>query len=444
MNLVETYKRRIAVSEKVYAKNHQNAAISENLKNTVARCLANTSAFLGEAFAPSAATQRSDMGEFKKFTLDVTTCALPNLIASDLVITKPMASFTGFIQYIEFVAGDAKNGVKAGELFNNPFALGKMTQERVGYTAGGIAEEVEVGEGGICQLSWKPLYEGFKPELVGAESGASVEIVDAHAGTVKVTGASGNVKIKYVWNEIEIPQPNLPHLKARISSMTLEAKPRRIAIEYSQMAAFQAKHEMGLDLGKMLADQAVSEISYEIDTEVVTLLHESAPEDATLVFNKRKPNGISLAEHYEAFSETVAKASQIIYDRTGKHAANYMICASSILPMLGLMRGWKAIDGKRVGPYLAGSLNGLKVYVSPALAKDTFVCGFNGDDLMTSAAIFAPYMAIVPTQLLGFADGGMSQGFSTLYDVKLLNSALLVKGHIVDEPQPVEVETVNA
>jgi len=317
-----------------------------------------------------------------------------------------------------------------------------MTSAREGYTAGGTVEEVAVGEGGICQLAWKPIYEGFKPELVGAESGASVEIVDAAAGTVKVTGVSGSVKVKYVWNMITIPQPNLPHLKARIAHKTLEAKPRRIAIEYSQMAAFQAKHELGVDLGKMLADQAVSEISYEIDSEVVTLLHESAPEDATLEFNIRKPNGISLAEHYEGFSVTVAKASQIIYDRTGKHAANYMICSSDILQILGLMRGWKATDGKRVGPYLAGSLNGLKVYVSPALAPKTFVCGFNGGDMMTSAAVFAPYMAIVPTQLLGFADGGMSQGFSTLYDVKLLNEALLVKGHIVDEPQPVEVKTV--
>ena len=31
-------------------------------------------------------------------------------------------------------------------------------------------------------------------------------------------------------------------------------------------------------------------------------------------------------------------------------------------------------------------------------------------------------MAIVPTQLLGFADGAMSQGFSTMYDMKLLNT----------------------
>lgn len=41
-------------------------------------------------------------------------------------------------------------------------------------------------------------------------------------------------------------------------------------------------------------------------------------------------------------------------------------------------------------------------------------------------------MAIVPTQLLGYADGGMSQGFSTLYDCKILNKLLLVKGKITE------------
>lgn len=44
-------------------------------------------------------------------------------------------------------------------------------------------------------------------------------------------------------------------------------------------------------------------------------------------------------------------------------------------------------------------------------------------------------MAIVPTQLLGFSDGAMSQGFSTLYDLKMLNPLLLVAGHVSNDPQ---------
>lgn len=46
-------------------------------------------------------------------------------------------------------------------------------------------------------------------------------------------------------------------------------------------------------------------------------------------------------------------------------------------------------------------------------------------------------MPIVPTQLLGYADGGMSQGWSTLYDLRLLNKDLLVKGKVVNDPNVV-------
>ena len=97
-----------------------------------------------------------------------------------------------------------------------------------------------------------------------------------------------------------------------------------------------------------------------------------------------------------------------------------------------MVRGWKAAPAGQInGPYLAGTINGLKVFITPNLEKGTFVVGCNGSDMMSSAAVYAPYMAIVPTQLLGFADGGMSQGWSTLYDIKLLNANLLIKGSIV-------------
>jgi hypothetical protein len=235
-----------------------------------------------------------------------------------------------------------------------------------------------------------------------------------------------------------------------MAGMALAAKPRKIAIYYSQMAAFQAKQEMGFDLGEVLATQACAELSYEIDTEVVKLLDSYAGEaDSKLVFNKTLPVGVSKMEHYEGFAEVIETASQIIYDRTKKYGANFMVIASNIKPILSLMRGWKAAStGKINGPYFAGTLNGIKVYVSPAIDAGRYFLGFNGDDLITSPAVYAPYMAIVPTQLLGFSDGGMSQGFSTLYDLRALvpdgvtTSPLLVAGKVVEAAQVVTTTSI--
>ena len=61
------------------------------------------------------------------------------------------------------------------------------------------------------------------------------------------------------------------------------------------------------------------------------------------------------------------------------------------------------------------TLDGLKVFVSPKLlGTDEFFVGVKGNDMATAAACYAPYMPIVPTQLLGYADGGMSQGLTIL------------------------------
>ena len=76
MNLLEAYSKRIAVSESVYAKQHNGEKMSNHKKLTVAKCLENTQKFLNEAFNSAVGTQRADMGDFKKFCLNLTTVAL--------------------------------------------------------------------------------------------------------------------------------------------------------------------------------------------------------------------------------------------------------------------------------------------------------------------------------------------------------------------------------
>lgn len=99
MNLLEQYKNRLNISEKLYASKHNGDKLSISKKMAIASVLNNTSKFLKEAFDNSVGTQAADMGLFKKFTLNITMAALPNLIAYDLVIVQPIASRSGFITY---------------------------------------------------------------------------------------------------------------------------------------------------------------------------------------------------------------------------------------------------------------------------------------------------------------------------------------------------------
>lgn len=97
-NLLEAYKDRLAVADRVYAKQHFGESMSNQKKLATAKCLENINNYMNEAFNNSVGTQRSDMGMYKKFTMNLTNVALPNLIAYDLVIVQPMSSMSGYKQ----------------------------------------------------------------------------------------------------------------------------------------------------------------------------------------------------------------------------------------------------------------------------------------------------------------------------------------------------------
>lgn len=414
-SLFEAYKNRLAVANTVYGKMHNGEGMSQNRKLVTAKCLENVNRFMNEAFDQSVGTQRTDMGMFKKFAMNLTTVALPNLIAHDLVIVHPMSSMSGYITYIEYQYASKKGATNRGNMISNPFGFGDVDPD---FTAAKVVETIAEGQ---TELAWGPVVEG------------SVELFADGAWTAvegEYAPKAGD-KVRYQYDNVVIPQNDIPMIKAEMKSISLVAKARRIAVYYSQIAAYQAKTDYGVDLGDQLAEKAVGELSYEIDTEITNMLVENAAEDAELVWSKTLPVGVSKAEHYEGFAEILEIAKQKIYDATKKFAPNYVICASNLLPVLSVVKSWHAAPAGQInGPYFAGTINGLKVFVTPNIEAGKFVVGCNGNDMMSSAAVYAPYMAIVPTQLLGYADGGMSQGWSTLYDLKMLNKSLLVAGRV--------------
>ena len=386
--------------------------------------------FLNEAFDQSVGTQRSDMGLYKKFSLNLTTVALPNLIAHDLVIVYPMSSMSGFINYIQYTYASNKGATAQGDLISNPFKFGRVDTE---FTGAAVTEALVKTADGKIDFAWTPVVPGtVEVQVDGVWTKVEEDKDESGKGLGTFTAPANGTRVKYAYDNVVVPQNDLPMVKAEMQSISLVAKARRIAIYYSQIAAYQAKTDYGVDLGDQLAEKAVGELSYEIDTEITNLLSKMAGDaDPELVWSKTVPMGISKAEHYEGFTEVIEIAKQKIYDRTQKFAPNYAIVASNLLPVISVCKGWHAAPAGQInGPYFAGTLNGLKIFVTPNIAAGRFVIGVNGNDMMSSAAVYAPYMAVVPTQLLGYADGGMSQGWSTMYALEELNRSLLIAGKL--------------
>lgn len=440
--LFESFKNRLAISESVHQKAF-GESMSSAKKIAVATCLNNVTKFMNEQFDNSVGTQRADLGAWKKFALDLTTVAVPNLIAFDLVMVQPMASITGYITYISYTAGTNKGNTHQGDVLNDPFRLGNVDTN---YTSDRVVETVKVTSN-VAHINWTPVIPTQTEVKVGGVAKtvitdkthtlAAGEVLVEADGTLTFFASevadNTDVAVRYVYDNVAIPQNDLPIINAKMDGITLQAKARRVAVYYSQIAAYQAKNDHGIDLEAQLAEKACGQLAYEIDTEITQLLIDNASSDDDLVWSKAQPVGVNKRDHYEGFAEIIELAKQKIYDRTKRFAPNYMLISSSLLPVLTFIGGFSRASASNInGPYFAGTLDGLKVFVTPNIDANKFVIGVNNNQLQATAAVYAPYMALVPTQLLGFADGGMSQGWSTMYDLRLLNKDLLIAGRVTN------------
>lgn len=144
-----------------------------------------------------------------------------------------MSSMSGYITYIEYQYGSNKGGVNQGDLIANPFGFSQMNNNRVNYTA---AKVVETATGTEFTPAWGPVVkaeDGKQYVEVEAEGGVwnKVELVDG-----KATVTEG-ARVRYEYDNVVIPQNDLPMVKAEMKSIALVAKARRIAVYYSQIAA---------------------------------------------------------------------------------------------------------------------------------------------------------------------------------------------------------------
>ena len=434
-NLLETYSRQLKVAEAYVAKNFEGKTMSSQTALTTAVLLDNTNRWITESLNSEIGVgNRGDLGAWKKFCLNLTNIAVPSLIANDLVIVHPMTSYSGSVAYLEYVSLTNKGDVKRGDMFNSVFGHGEMTDSRMNFTAPIVVETVTAEEAtGTFTPAATAMTAGFTyVDADKKEQTAKFRITKKATGEVvysdTVTGVAAGDKIAYKavdeagndrFQMDHVPAKEIPAIGPRMQHIPLVAEPRRIAVRYDQITAFQAKTDYGFSLDKQIAEQACGELAYEIDTEIVAMLKDgakegtSAEEFAQLTWSKTLPVGVSKFEHYNGFLEVVEIAKAIIYNRTKKFHPNYMVIASDILPVLRFVNGFTAVkNAKMNGPYKVGELDGMNVYVSPMMESGEFFLGLNGNDMMSSAGVYAPYMAIVPTQLLGTPDGGMAQGLT--------------------------------
>ena len=224
---MEAYSKRLAIAESVFT-NKTGRQMDNQRKMCVAKLLDNTAKFLNESMFQAdgaAGTGATDLGLYKKFSLNLTNVAIPTLISHDLVAVQPMAAMSGYFNYLKYtVNGDKVEGNDVD--YNSPFALGKVNQE---YTASAVVEPYTEG---MKKLSFAPvLVDTVKFKNASGEDVAEPGLTVAADGTLTGTAAGTIAKVAYTYNNVYVPQTKLPAINAVMDSIPLIAKARRIAVE---------------------------------------------------------------------------------------------------------------------------------------------------------------------------------------------------------------------
>ena len=237
-NLLETYSRQLKVAEAYVAKNFEGKQMSSNTALTTAVLLDNTNRWITESLnSEIGAVNRGDMGAWKKFCLNLTNIAVPSLIANDLVIVHPMTSYSGSVAYLEYVSLTDKGGVEKGQMFNSVFGHGKMDEARMNFTSQIVVESgntatLEAEENGLSYTDGTTVkFATYKSVM---EDGSAVYGDAPEADAVKIAYVSKQFQMNHV------PATEIPAIGPRMKHIPLVAEPRRIAVRYDQITAFQA------------------------------------------------------------------------------------------------------------------------------------------------------------------------------------------------------------
>lgn len=263
-----------------------------------------------------------------------------------------MTSRSGYLTYVAYTAGSNKGNVKRGDVLNDVWGLKQENNADAQYTSSKVSLSGEVPEqdagAQTIPLRWTPVrkgtikltvggkvyydtygdgdlyyYDGVQPTVteILEPSGKIVVKVDggdvtptkedkfkvkygttldgnfnsaAQPGSIVYTDGTaltGEYSLSYVYDNTYIPQNDIPLLNAKMEAIPLYARARRIAVYYSQIDQFVAKTDYGWDLGESLATQAVGQLQYEIDTEVVKTIDDAAGA-AQISWNRAIPVGV--------------------------------------------------------------------------------------------------------------------------------------------------------
>jgi len=220
-----------------------------------------------------------------------------------------------------------------------------------------------------------------------------------------------------------------------IEKLTVTANSRALAASYSIELAQDLKAVHGLDAESELSNILSSEITAEMNREIIRRIYTAAKTGADYgttqsgVFDLDvDSNGRWSVERFKGMLFQIERDANRIAQTTRRGKGNIILCSSDVasaLAMAGMLDFSKISADLNVDPAgntFVGTLNGkYKVYVDPYMANGStdqyYVVGYKGTSPYDAGMFYCPY---VPLQMLRAVDPATFQpkiGFKTRYGV---------------------------
>ena len=360
-------------------------AIQDSHKKAVtATILENTEKALneGQSYSPSSLLEAAptnninidgagEIDTYNPVLISLVRRAMPNLIAYDIAGVQPMTGPTGLIFAMRSRYG-AQNGAEAmyGEA-NTAFA----------GAAGGV---------GMTTAAAEALGDG-----VGAD---------------------------------------FAEMSFSIEKVTVEAKSRALKAEYTTELSQDLRAVHGLDAESELSTILSTEITAEINREVLRNLYDQAKLGcAAQTTNKgifdltTDADGRWSVENFKALMFQIEKEANVIAKETRRGKGNVIVCSSDVasaLAMSGLLdynpQMDTALNVDDTGQTFAGVLNKkFKVYIDPyfssAGAYDFAMVGYRGSSPFDAGYFYCPYVPMQMVRAVGENTFQPKIGFKTRY-----------------------------
>lgn len=436
-HLLRKHSRMISAVNKALKENaNYGRELDEFKKSNLAVMLENVShAF--DVRAKLTEAQGTQVGDIAKKNdyLNLISAVMPTLVAEDLVNVQPLKQKAGVVYYLKNVFDDNKGKIEKGDVissFERVYVENDKLDSAFKYTSETVEAEALVVEGGTAKLAWTPVVPGSVKIGGDTDDGAgNIGSAKIDYETGIITGLVGsNLEANYEHDMYAAPI-RVPRIKTIVTDITVTARPRKLATAFSLDAAYDLQMTQNVDLQSIIAGAATDEIRSEIDGEILNDLANSGT-TMTVSFNMPVPFGISRADHYESFYQTVVEGANKIYAKTRRITGNYLIVGENAANILETHSKFKAAASlNEAGPHVAGTLNGKFLVVkNPYFGADDFIIGYNGDTPWDGGYVYAPYMAITSTQFIMGENFLGTQGYATSYAKKLLSADFYVNGAI--------------